>query len=286
MSTLSTTSAGNLEAITAWDTVLFAKITKFRRVLMAVSAAHGDRALERLGVARGARVIDLGCGFGETTRELARRVGPSGRVVGVDAAHSVLEVARAEATEPIDYVEADIEAAIPEGPYDAAYARFGLMFFARPVIALRHVREQLVPGGRLCATVWRRREDNECMHVAELIARDLLGQPDKGDAVTCGPGPFSMANADVLTDQLLAAGFTHVELVRSDADVCVGASLDEAVELALELGPAGEIVRLAGATAKSRDAELRAALRDGLRPYLRAGGVWAHSSTWIVDARR
>src|SRR5213075_533424 len=102
------------------------------------------------------------------------------------------------------------------------FARFGLMFFAQPVIALRRICDTLVPGGRLCATVWRRREDNDFLYAAQAIVESMLGKPDREKAITCGPGPFSMASADLVTSQLLAAGFSHVELARSDADVKMG----------------------------------------------------------------
>jgi SAM-dependent methyltransferase len=290
MATISGTS-DNRDTIAAWDRVLFQKISRFRALLMAGCAPHGDRAIDRLQLQRGARVIDLGCGFGETTRELAWRVGaiganPVGRVVGIDASHAVLEVARAEAKECIEYVDGDIERGVPAGPYDAAFARFGLMFFARPVIALRNVCRQLVPGGRLCATVWRRREDNEFLQAAAEIVSARLGRQERGDAITCGPGPFSMASADVVSAQLLAAGFSTVELARSDVDIRIGEDLEAAIELSLALGPAGETIRLAGDEGVRRAPELRQALRDGLRRYLRADGVWAPSSAWILDARK
>ena len=93
---------------------------------------------------------------------------------------------------------ADIETAVPGGPYELAYSRMGTMFFASPVIALRNIRKALAPNGRLCIVVWRKREANECMHVAEVCVRELLGDPPKRDQVTCGPGPFSMAGADLV----------------------------------------------------------------------------------------
>src|SRR2546423_14816121 len=110
--------AANHEAIAAWDTILFEKFSRYRKPVMAAAAVHGDRAIERLAVQSGERVIDLGCGFGETTRELARRVGavganPVGRVVGIDASRAAIDVARSEASERIDYVIGDIEAGVP-----------------------------------------------------------------------------------------------------------------------------------------------------------------------------
>jgi ubiquinone/menaquinone biosynthesis C-methylase UbiE len=279
---------GNEEAIEAWNTVLFDKFLRFRRVLVAGLGAHGTRALERHPAAPGERVLDIGCGFGDTALDLGRRVGPTGRVVGLDAAARFIDVARADARaaglDHVTFEVADIEEAVPGGPYDLAYSRMGTMFFASPVFALRNVRKALRPGGRLCIVVWRKREANDCYHVAELVVRDLLGDPPKEDQVTCGPGPFSMAGPDLVSDQLLAAGYTDIAFERSDAPIEIGRDLDEALQFALALGPAGEVVRLSGAAAVARKAEIDAAIRTALQPFLRADGVWAPSSCWIVTA--
>ena len=278
---------GNHEAIEAWNTVLFDKFVRYRKVLADGLGAHGLRAMDRHPPARGARVVDIGCGFGDTTLELARRVGPQGRATGIDAASRFIDSAReaARGIANVAFEVADVEAAVPGGPYELAYSRMGTMFFASPVIALRNVRKTLVPGGRLCMVVWRKREANECFHVAELVVHDLLGDPPKDDQVTCGPGPFSMASADLVGDQLVAAGYTDIAFERSDAPLFIGQELADAVEFALMLGPAGEIVRLAGEQAVARRGEIEAAVARALEPYVRGDGVWAPSSCWIVSAR-
>lgn len=276
----------NAEVVEAWNSVLFDKFHRYRTLVAAGLAPHGERAIDQLAPPAGAKIIDLGCGFGDTTVTLARRVGATGRVVGVDAAPRYLDIARLEAADVpnVRYVAADLESIVPEGPYDLAYARFGTMFFARPVAALRNVRRALVRGGRLCMVVWRAKAENECFYIAEEAVRDLLGDPDKGHHLTCGPGPFSMANADVVTEQLLAAGYARVGLERSDAPLRLGKDLDQAVELALELGPAGEVVRLAGEPARLRRREIEAAVRAALSPLVHADGVYGRSTAWIVTA--
>jgi SAM-dependent methyltransferase len=234
----------------------------------------------------GGRVVDLGCGFGDTTAELARRVGPSGRAVGVDCAPRFIEVARREAAGVANasFEVADVQAGVPGGPYDYAFSRMGVMFFASPVIALRNVRMALAPGGKLCMVVWRAKVHNEAMAAPERVVKELLGTPEKGDQVTCGPGPFSMASPDLVGDQLVAAGFTNITFERSDADIFVGATIDDAVAFALTLGPAGEVMRLAGDAAKARRAEIEAAVRDALAPFVQSDGVHAPSACWIVTA--
>jgi SAM-dependent methyltransferase len=278
---------GNREAIEAWNTVLFDKFVQYRRVLTAGLGIHGTRAMDRYPPAEGASVVDIGCGFGDTTTELAKRVGLRGRAVGLDAAERFIASARDEArgVPNASFEVADVEAHVPGGPYDLAFSRMGTMFFAQPVFALRNIRKALAPTGRLCMVVWRKREANECLHAAELVVRELLGDPPKQDQVTCGPGPFSMASPDLVGDQLVAAGYTDIAFERSDAPVEIGTNTDEAIRFALALGPAGEVVRLAGDAAVARKAELEAAIEKALATYVRPDGVWAPSSCWIVTAR-
>jgi len=275
----------NREAIEAWNTVLFDKFVAFRHLLTAALGAHGDRAMTSLPLERATRVVDIGCGFGDTTIELARRIGP-GLAVGIDAAASFVEVGRrdAAALPNVRFEIADIEEQVPGGPYHLAYSRMGTMFFARPVFALRNIRKALVPGGQLRMAVWRRKDANPCFQLAEAVVSELLGHPDKGDHVTCGPGPFSMASLDVLSDQLLAAGFRDPVFARSDVPIEIGRTLDEAIQFALALGPAGEIVRLAGQEGVRRQAEIEAAIARALGPFVRPDGVFMDSSAWIVGA--
>lgn len=278
---------GNEEAIEAWNTVLFDKFVRFRPMLTTALGQHGDRAMAQMALRPGARVVDIGCGFGDTTQVLGKLVGPSGRAVGVDAASRFIEAARGEAAglDNVAFEVADVEASVPGGPYDAAFSRMGTMFFNQPVIALRNIRKALVPGARLTMVVWRKKEANEGFYNAELVVRELLGDPPKHDQVTCGPGPFSMASPDLVSDQLIGAGYTDISFTRSDADMLFGRDIADAVEAALTIGPAGEVVRLAGNAAVRRRAEIERALADMMKPNLRDDGVYAASSCWIVTAR-
>lgn len=279
----------NAEAIEAWDGVLFEKFSRFRGPLTIGLAVHGTEALRRHPPREGARVLDLGCGFGDTTLEIARLVGPRGNATGVDAAKRFVEEARRDAelarVTNATYVAADVQAADLGGPYDVAFSRFGTMFFASPVAALRNVRKSLVPGGSLLMVVWRRREDNGWTHAAELAVREIIPPVEHGDEPTCGPGPFSMAGADTVSAQVLAAGFHDVGFERFDADICIGQNLEEALAFAKALGPAGELLRLAAARGIDETARVDAALRSALTPFVRPAGVYAPSSTWFVTAR-
>jgi SAM-dependent methyltransferase len=280
----------NQEAIEAWNTVLFDKFCRFRWIVTQGLGAHGQVAIERHVRADMSRIIDLGCGFGDTTLEIAKRVAERGEVVGVDAAARFIDAARREAAEAgvqnARFSCADVQSSDLGGPFELAFSRFGMMFFANAVQALRNVRRSLAPGGRLCMVVWRKREDNHWLHQAELVVREIIPEHEKGDAVTCGPGPFSMAGADLVSDQLLKAGYRDIAFERVDQPICIGKTLGEAMEFALALGPAGEIIRLAGDEGERLRPQVERALTTALEGFVQAdGALRAPSSTWIVTAQ-
>ena len=279
----------NAEAIEAWDGPLFDRWVHFRHVLTTGLGAHGQAAMDLAAPQPGERVLDIGCGLGDTTQALAARVAPGGEAVGVDASARFIDAAREEAGEAgVEHARfrvADVQTdKLGEG-FDLAYSRMGTMFFAAPVPAMRNVREALKPGGRLAMVVWRQRIDNHWLYRAQTIVEQLVERPEEHDEPTCGPGPFSMANADTTSDILLHAGFADVDLRRCDLPIQIGRDLDEAIDLVMALGPAGEILRLAGDRALHLHGDVDAALRDGLGEYVRPDGdVWAPASTWIVTA--
>ena len=278
----------NAEATEAWNGPLFEVWKSFQAVVVSNAKAHGDAALADHRPAPGDRVLDIGCGLGDSTVQLARLVGPEGHAHGVDVAERMVAGAREEAkhagVDNVSFEAVDVQAARFADTYDYAFGRFGTMFFANPVVALRNVRRALRPGGRLNMVVWRRKLDNEWIHRAEEIVEQILDRPEEYDEPTCGPGPFSMANADTVSDVLMHAGFADVRLKRQDLVLRVGDSLEQAVELVMSLGPAGEVLRLWGDRVDEIRPKIEAALLEGMADMARDDGVYAGSSTWAVRA--
>jgi ubiquinone/menaquinone biosynthesis C-methylase UbiE len=282
-------SIANAEAVQAWNTVLYDKFLRFRDTLTTGFSVHGHAVLERFPPRPGSRVLDVGCGFGDTTLDIAKRLGETGEAIGVDAAPRFIEVARRDAAAAgvpnVRFEVADVQTGDLHGPYDQVFSRFGTMFFESPVAALRNLRRSLKPGGVLTMVVWRKKEENPYLDLVEKCVLELVPKVDKGDQVTCGPGPFSMSSPDVVSAQLLGAGFERPSFERFDADIRVGTTVDDAVALAMELGPAGEVLRLSGESAEAARPKVIAAVRALLATFAREDGVYAGSSTWIVSAR-
>ncbi|MEO7547618.1 MAG: class I SAM-dependent methyltransferase [Ramlibacter sp.] len=281
---------GNRGIIQAWDTILYDKFCRFRHLLVEGLAQHSDAVLERCRYPHGARVLDVGCGFGDGTLQIATALGSSGEAVGVDCAGNFVRAAQALAVDQgirnARFLVADAQEDDLGGPYDHAFARFGTMFFTMPGAAMRNLRRALRPGGTLMQVVWRQREENPWLHEAELRVREIVPvvAPEESGQVHCGPGPFSMADADMASSMLRSAGFDRICFERHDCNICIGRDMDDAIAFAMALGPAGEIIRLAGEEGARRKPLVVAALREALSPFARSDGIWAPSSTWLIAA--
>jgi hypothetical protein len=132
--------------------------------------------------------------------------------------------------------------------------------------------------------VWRQRIDNDWLYRAQTIVEQIVSRPEEYEEPTCGPGPFSMADADTTSEILRHAGYTGIALHRCDEPITIGADLDEAIEIVMALGPAGEILRLQGDRAAHLHETVREALRAGLAELATPQGVVGDASTWIVSA--
>ncbi len=287
MSTAQAPSSSN-DFVDFWNEVLVPKFVKYRHILVGGLTHHSAKVFPSLEVDEGDRAVDVGCGFGDTALELARRVGPSGSVLGIDCCDAFLEFGRADAKSSgvrnVSFVVGDAQGYRFEPVHDFCFSRFGTQFFENPVAGLRNMRASLRPGGVMTMIVWRRIEDNPWLGLPKEVVLQYLPPPGE-DARTCGPGPFSMASQDVVTKQLQIAGYDDIRFERVDAPLMVGNTVEDAVDFQLALGPAGEVYREAGEEAQRRHHEIVAALTAELRKYKTSEGIVMESSSWKVRAR-
>ena len=271
-----------------WNDTLAEKFERFRDILMNGLSYHSRIPLEKLSIEPGARVLDVGCGWGDTAIQLARKTGPDGFVLGMDCVETFLERGRREAEaaglDNVRFLAEDVERYPFEREFDFCFSRFGMMFFENPVAAMRNIHRALKPGGELMFIVWRRIEDNPWLGLPKQVVLDFLEPPGE-EARTCGPGPFSMASTEVVGQQLEIAGFKDVNFERIDGPVTVGDSLENAVRFQLAIGPAGEVFREAGEEGERRRDEIEQAMQRALAPYHQSEGVVMPSSSWCITAR-
>lgn len=210
-----------------------------------ISERFGRRGIDALRLRVGEHVLDIGCGTGETTRILADAVHPGGDAVGVDLSSAMIDVARREVFHGgASFEVADIQTQRPSGaPFDAAFSRFGVMFFADPAAAFANIRSLLHPGGRLAFCCWGRLVDNEWMMVPGAAVVQVTGAPPSMPGPT-EAGPFSLADPERITELLAGAGFssTNVETV-VDPFEAPEAAIEDMVELAKSIGPVREALR-------------------------------------------
>ena len=287
MSATETTTETN-EFVDFWNEILVPKFIKYKHVLVGGLNHHSAAIMPSLKIAEGDSVLDIGCGFGDTAVMFAERVGPTGRVVGMDCCDAFMDYGIKEAQdaglENLTFINGDALAYPFEPEYDFVFSRFGTMFFSNPVVGLRNMRTALKPGGIVTHIVWRDRADNPWLSMAKDVVLRFLPPPGE-DAQTCGPGPFSMANQEMVTKMMEVAGYENIEFKRVDAPVLIGRTVEDAINFQLALGPAGEVYREAGVEAEAKHEDIRTALAAAIEVQKSdADGIVMDSSSWVISA--
>ncbi|MFZ5670200.1 MAG: class I SAM-dependent methyltransferase [Pseudomonadota bacterium] len=241
----------------------------------------GRAAAAALAPARGERLIDIGCGCGDTSLMLGEAVGPGGSVLGVDISAPMLDVARRRSGDVgnVSFLEADAQThAFEPGAADAVYSRFGVMFFADPTGAFANIRGALKPGGRLAFVCWRPLAANDWMLVPLGAALRHVPPPPPPDPLA--PGPFAFADPERVRGILGGAGFRDIAIEPQDHRIGAG-DLESSVQMALRVGPLGMLLR---ENPGQKDAVV-GAVREALAPHEGADGVKLPAAVWIVTAR-
>jgi SAM-dependent methyltransferase len=235
------------------------------------------RAAARVGSHH--RVLDIGCGTGQSTREAARAA-VAGTAVGVDVSAPMLEragqISDEEGLTNVAYQLADAQVhRFPPEHFDVCISRFGTMFFADPVAAFTNIGSALRPDARLVMLVWQERDRNEWATVRQT----LTAVP----APPGGPNAFSLADPAVTEGILAAAGFTDVSFTDVHEPVYYGPDSATALDAMLRLLKYEDLLADLDAAAAE---QARTRLRTTLDAHDTGGGVYFDSRAWIVTARR
>lgn len=276
----------NSEQVAYWNDQAGLKWVALQSDLDAQLEPIGFSTMDRLALAQGERVLDVGCGAGATSLAIASRVAP-GDVTGVDISQPLLTRARERAAgvENLRFVEADAQTMAPLAPgVDAVFSRFGVMFFDDPLAAFKNLLACLRPGGRLGFACWQQMGENPWATVPLEAALPFLTAPPD-PPVAGAPGPFAFADGARTRLILEAAGFSDVDVAPVDTELVLGGSPDveRAVHLSSQIGPLGRA--LSGLDDETR-AKARAAVRDAFTPHVKPRGVTLPAAIWIVTAKR
>lgn len=277
------TNGINAAQIEHWNGPAGETWVKLQARLDAQLAPLGHLAMDCAAIRPGEAVLDVGCGTGETTLELSRRVGESGKVLGVDVSRPMLSLARqrlkAAGFSQTRFEEGDAQNhEFARGSFDLVFSRFGIMFFADPVAAFKNLRAALGKQGRLSFVCWRPAAENAWVAVPMAAAFQHIPQPPPPPPG--GPGEFAFAERDRVHEILSGAGFRNITIEPQDM-LIGGASLDVTVDTTLSMGPVAAALREADPAAREPVAY---AVRQAFAPYEGSEGVRLGAAVWIVRA--
>ena len=279
----------NVYQVADWKGQSGERWVTYQARLDAMMAVFGQVAIEAAAPATGERVLDVGCGAGASSLDLAARVGAGGQVLGVDISEPLIGRARALAPHitPAQFRVANAGSAeLPQGAFDILFSRFGVMFFDDPTAAFANMRRALKPGARVAFVCWRGMAENDWVRLPMGAIKGIV--PPITPPAPEAPGPFSFGDRERVARILTAAGFTDVTITPFDASIPFGegatrdAAIDDAVKMTFEVGPLSRVLADQPDDIRARAS---AAVRAAFAGLPGERSVMIDGAAWIVTAR-
>jgi ubiquinone/menaquinone biosynthesis C-methylase UbiE len=272
----------NVEQAEAWNGEEGRHWVAHRERYDAMLPEFTRRLLQAAEISPGQRVLDIGCGSGQTTCAAARAARP-GSAMGIDLSGPLLEEARRRAEQErldnVHFEHADAQVhPFPEGGFDVAISRFGAMLFADPAAAFTNIARALTSGAHLAFLTWQEPARNEWVGVLGA-ALASAAEPPPMDA---GSGPFSLSDPERIRQLLGQAGFTRITVDPVAEPVRLGSDVADVLDFVQDLGPVRHALADADTATKVKVLD---ALREGLASHRTEGGVFLGAATWLVTAR-
>ena len=276
-------SQSNEEQIKYWNGSAGATWTESQQRMDRMLAPLTEVAIAASQATSADRVIDIGCGCGDTSLQLANS---AAFVRGIDISEPMLARARERAgelgIENVAFDTADAASTAISADYQLLFSRFGVMFFADPTAAFTNLHSGLESSGRLCFICWRPPRQNPWMSIGGAAIAPFLPEPETPPDPRA-PGPFAFADKDYLAGVLSAAGFNNIDIDPADRRLKLADNLDDAMRFQGEIGPVARA--LAELEGKQKELALTAA-RNALAEHVTADGINLGAAIWLVTAKK
>jgi len=270
----------NQEQIEYWDGNAGNKWATYQVQMDAMLRPLGLAGIEQLSPTAGTKVLDVGCGCGDTSLAMAER---GAEVTGVDVSGPMLARARERAAGEglsISFARADASSHVFDSPFDHMFSRFGVMFFADPIGAFGHIRSQLKPDGSLCFVCWRPAQENPWIALPTAALFKHVSRPEEAPDPHA-PGPFAFSDKNRVSALLNEAGFGLVDVRPLDLELNLGETALQAAGLIEQIGPAARM--LAEQPVKLAE-RVKAEFLEIMTAHHGAAGVTMGAACWIVSA--
>ena len=248
----------------------------------------GEAALNKLNFNENENVLDIGCGCGHTTLNIAKRIGPTGKVTGLDISEPMLKKAK-ESAEEMSLTNASFNCVdvqtdeIGEQLFSVAFSRFGVMFFEDSVVAFRNINKSLISGGSLSFVCWQSPAKNpwQSLFVQEVKKFiDLPSPPPRS------PGPFAFMESEYVSSILKESEFQDIIIDGHEAEVNMfsGRSLSDSVKDYISINPV--VSEMLKGSPENQKTEIIKSAIEAFSPYYSEKGLVFPSATWLVTARK